>query len=212
MSFFKMRRQPFVVLLAGFAGLCATQACATEELPAPIHLVWSPSGRHAAFTTEQDGEGDTSCPTALHELHLDTMSVQRLLEARTGERPEEDLSCFYNVKYSADGAFVYFMTPAWFTSGALQAFDRRTGEVRFIIDGGPYLVIGRGPLEGMLIVLRRKYPDDMDDGAYEEFDLVDPKTGTANPLAGKMPHLMDEAVTLRVLQTRLKEQEGWVSW
>jgi hypothetical protein len=212
MRFLKQRYQPSIVLIAGFAGLCATPACATEGLSAPIHLVWSPSGKHAAFMTEQDGDGDASCPTAMHELNLDTMSIQLLLKARTGARPEEDLSCLNDVKYSADGALVYFTTPAWFTSGALHALDRRTGAVSFIIDGGPYLVIGTGPLEGMLIVVRRKYAEGMDEGAYEELDLVDPKTGTANPLAKKLPNLLVEATSLTSVQMRLKEQKGWVSW
>jgi hypothetical protein len=201
-----------LVLFSCFVGFCLPEARATEALPAPIEFAWSPSGKHAAFTAEEHRQNKTVCPTELQELDLDAMTLRRLLHARPGSGPQDDLSCFYELKYSADGGFIYFVTPGWATSGAIHALDRRTGKVNFIIDGAPYLVIGTGPLMGMLLVMRRKYPDDVNQGPYEEIDLVDPKTGTSSQLPENLHQVVNEATDLGSLQMLFKAQAGWVTW
>lgn len=197
-----------------FAVGCVVPEPATAEVPPPpIDLVWSPSGKQAVFAAVPDGSPEPDCPTELYELDLEAVTPLRLLQAQPGASdPERDLSCFYDPKYSADGLQIYFITPAWATSGAIQAYDRTTGKVAFIIDGGPYLVIGSGPHKGMLLVLRRKYPDNLDYGAYEEIDLVDPLLGKVVSGSPTMAKILRETHGLGEVQNTIKALAGWQSW
>jgi hypothetical protein len=197
-----------------FAAGCAVPEPATAEVPPPpIDLVWSPSGKQAVFAAVPDGSPGPDCPTELFELDLEAVTLLRLLQAQAGALdPETDLSCFYDPKYSADGLQIYFITPAWATSGAIQAYDRTTGKVAFITDGGPYLVIGSGPHKGMLLVVRRKYPDNLDDGAYEEIDLVDPLSGKVVSGSPTMAKILRETHGLGEVQNTIKALAGWQSW
>lgn len=189
------------------------QPASAESPPAATELVWSPSGKQAVFALRAGRVPDQYCPTELYELDLDTSAMLQILQAQpNGSKPEKDLSCFYDPKYSADGQDIYFVTPSWATSGAIQAFDRKTGKVAFIIDGGPYLVIGSGPHKGMLLVLRRKYPDNVAEGAFEEFDLVSPLSGEVISVSTPLKKLLHETDGMSRLQKDLKELEGWQSW
>lgn len=185
----------------------------SEALPATIDFVWSPTENRAVFTIADDKQSDSDCPTALFEIDLVGPTVDRLLRAHSSATvPEDDMSCFYDPKYSADGQFVYFVTPAWPTSGAIQAYDRQSSNVKFIIDGGPYLVVGSGPLAGDLLVLRRKYPDNIGAGAYEEIDIVDPGSGHVIVATEPLRGLLRAAHGLRELKMMIERQEGWRVW
>ena len=120
-----------------FAAGCAVPEPTTAEVPPPpIDLVWSPSGKQAVFAAVPDASPEPDCPTELYELDLKAVTLLRLIQAQPdASDPESDLSCFYDPKYSADGLQIYFITPAWATSGAIQAYDRTTGKVAFITDG-----------------------------------------------------------------------------
>lgn len=192
----------------------AIPGLATAEVPHPtIDLVWSPSGKHAVFAAVPGGSLEPDCPTELYEVDLEGATLLRLLKAQhTTSEPERDLSCFYNPKYSADGLHIYFNTPAWATSGAIQAFDRGTGKVAFITDGGPYFVIGSGPDKGMLLVLRRKYPENLDDGAYEEINLVAPLSGKVVSGSPTLEKILRETHGLGDAQKTIKELAGWQLW
>lgn len=197
-----------------FAAGCAVPEPTTAEVPPPpIDLVWSPSGKQAVFAAVPDASPGPDCPTELFELDLEAVTLLRLLQAQAGALdPETDLSCFYDPKYSADGLQIYFITPAWATSGAIQAYDRTTGKVAFITDGGPYLVIGSGPHKGMLLVVRRKYPDNLDDGAYEEIDLVDPLSGKVVSGSPNMEKILRATHGLDEVKKTIRALAAWQAW
>ena len=195
------------------AGFAVPEPATAEAPPTTTDLVWSPSGKQAVFAGVPGVSPEQDCPTDLYELDLEAVMLLRLLQARPdASDPEQDLSCFYDPKYSADGLHIYFTTPAWATSGAMQAYDRTTGTVTFIIDGGPYFVIGSGPHKGMLLVVRRKYPGTLDDGAYEEIDLVDPWSGKVVSGSRQMETSLREIHGLSDMQKAIKEFAGWQSW
>jgi Tol biopolymer transport system component len=99
--------------------------------------VLSPNGGFVVYTRQGRGrsprtyEFNQTCPTEprpdqLRRINVDGSGDQLLLTGRKGE-PERQLCDFRSKQFSADGRRLYFLTPAWASSGALHVYDFRAG-------------------------------------------------------------------------------------
>jgi len=88
--------------------------------------VLSPDGKWIVFVRKVDGKkiatgSDEVDPSELWQVRADGKEPALLLKCRASEKPESGIAAFENLQFSTNGKLVYFVTPAWATSGAVQA-------------------------------------------------------------------------------------------
>ena len=146
--------------------------------------VLSPNGASVVYTRQGRGrsprtyEFNQTCPTEprpdqLRRINMDGSGDQLLLMGRKGE-PERQLCDFRSKQFSADGRRLYFLTPAWASSGALHVYDMRAGEEHFLMPAKGLLVLSfcKNRYKDDLVVLSRRYF--MLGGSYDWYWLYDP--------------------------------------
>lgn len=146
--------------------------------------VLSPNGGFVVYTRQGRGrsprtyEFNQTCPTEprpdkLRRINVDGSGDQLLLTGRKGE-PERQLCDFRSKQFSADGRRLYFLTPAWASSGALHVYDLRAGEEHFLMPAKGVLVLSfcKNRYKDDLVVLSRRYF--MLGGSYDWYWLYDP--------------------------------------
>jgi hypothetical protein len=116
-----------------------------------VDPVLAPGGAFVVYTRQGRGRSvrgyDASqvCtteprPDELRQINIDGTGDRLLLAGRKGE-PEQQLCDFKSKQFSADGRRLYFLTPAWATSGALHVYDMRSGDARFLLPANDLLVL-----------------------------------------------------------------------
>jgi hypothetical protein len=146
--------------------------------------VLSPSAAFVVYTRRGRGrsrrhyEPNQFCPTEprpdeLRRINPDGSDDRLLLKGRGGD-PEHQLCDFKEKQFSSDGRRLYFLTPAWATSGALHSFDMRTGEQNFLLPANDVVVLNfcRSKYKDHLAVLSRRYF--LFGGSYDWYWLYDP--------------------------------------
>ncbi|MGB3743126.1 MAG: hypothetical protein WBD11_01110 [Xanthobacteraceae bacterium] len=130
--------------------------------------VLSPNGVSVVYTRQGRGrsprtyEFNQTCPTEprpdqLRRINVDGSGDQLLLTGHKGE-PERQLCDFRSKQFSADARRLYFLTPAWASSGALHVYDMRAGEEHFLMPAKGFVVLSFCPNKYMdyLVVLSRR--------------------------------------------------------
>ncbi|MCH1923036.1 hypothetical protein L9G15_26855, partial [Shewanella sp. A3A] len=79
---------------------------------------------------------------------------------------------FERVQFSADGRLVYFVTPAWATSGAVHVVDTTNRKVRFIVPGDGLHVMHTGEYRDHLLLSQHRYF--LGGGSYDWIWLFSP--------------------------------------
>src|SRR5207237_1500882 len=107
-------------------------------------------------------------------INVDGSGDQLLLTGHKGE-PERQLCDFRSKQFSADARRLYFLTPAWASSGALHVYDMRAGEEHFLMPAKGLLVLSFCPnkYKDHLIVLSRR--NLLLGGSYDWYLLYDSK-------------------------------------
>src|SRR3954470_3772875 len=90
--------------------------------------VLAPDGKWIAFVRKVDGKkiatgSDEVEPTELWQVRVDGKEPTMLVRCRDSEKPESVIGAFENLQFSTTGKLLYFVTPAWATSGAVHVVD-----------------------------------------------------------------------------------------
>jgi hypothetical protein len=136
-----------------------TQLTKSEQ---DIDPVLSPDGAFVVFTRQgrahigKDENGDQSCegvpkPDELRQVNIDGTADKLLLRGREG-KPNEQVCRFTSKQFDSDGRRLYFLSPAWVTSGALHVYDLRRQESHFVMPANDVLVLS---------FCRNEYKDDL---------------------------------------------------
>jgi Tol biopolymer transport system component len=94
--------------------------------------VLAPDGKWVAFVRKVEGKkiasgSDEMEPTELWQVRVDGKEPTLLVRCRDSEKMESVIGGFDSLQFSTDGKLLYFVTPAWATSGAVHVgFTERT--------------------------------------------------------------------------------------
>ena len=146
----------------------------------------APDGKWIAFIRAIDGAPITSGnvedgkPAELWQIRIDGKEPTRLARTRAAERPENIIAAFDNLQFSADGRLVYFVSPAWTTSGAVHVVDTTNGKERFLLPGNDLEVIHAGEYRDHLLVSQHRYF--LGGGSYDWYWLFRPDGKEVGPV------------------------------
>ena len=148
--------------------------------------VLSPDGQWVYFTrtaeAAQRSDDDEfpdctalSSPDELRRIRVDGSDDTLLMTGRPGTEPKDALCGFFDKQFSADGTTLYFLSPAWTTSGALHAMTIDSKAVRYVIPANAYAVLSQctsEELAGAIVAEQHRYF--VLGGSYDWYWLFDP--------------------------------------
>ena len=138
----------------------------------------APDGKWVAFVRSIDGKpipsgsADDGKPAELWQVRIDGKEARRLARTRPAEKPENIIAAFDHLQFSADGRLLYFVSPAWTTSGAVHVVDTTNGKERFVLAGNDLEVIQSGEYRDHLLVSQHRYF--LGGGSYDWYWLFRP--------------------------------------
>ena len=124
--------------------------------------VLSPDGRWIVFVRKlaekkiSTGSGDIEA-AELWQISASGKEPTRLVAPREAENIQNVIAAFEDVHFSADGRYVFFVTPAYATSGAVHVVDTTNGKEHFLMAGNGLEVIHSGEYRDCLLVGQHRY-------------------------------------------------------
>jgi hypothetical protein len=124
--------------------------------------VLSPDGRWIVFVravpgkTIETGSGAVDA-AELWQIRADGKEPTLLVPPRAAEDPRNLIASFQDVHFSTDGRHVFFVTPAYATSGAVHAVDTTNRKLRFVMAGSGVEVVPSGEYKDCLLVEQHRY-------------------------------------------------------
>jgi hypothetical protein len=146
--------------------------------------VYSPDRKSFAFARSTDkiistGSGDANAATILYGNTSDNKA--RIMFAAGAEINTRapigkvQIADIDSLQFSLDGHQLFFLVPAYATSGAAIALDLQTGKLRYIVDANSLQVVRTGKRKGYLLVTRHRYHTEKEGyGSYEQPEYVKP--------------------------------------
>jgi hypothetical protein len=124
--------------------------------------VLAPDGKWVVFVRKVDGKkiatgSDEVDPTELWQVRTDGKEATMLVKCRDSQKPESVIAAFENLQFSTNGKLVYFVTPAWATSGAVHVVDTTNRKERFVLAGNNVKVVPSGEYKDCLLVQQHRY-------------------------------------------------------
>ena len=137
--------------------------------------VLAPDGKWVAFVRKVDGKkiatgSDEVEPTELWQVRVDGKEPSVLVRCRDSEKPESVIAAFENLQFSTNGKLLYFVTPAWATSGAVHVVDTTNRKERYLFPGNDLKVVSSGEYKDCLLVQQHRYF--IGGGSYDWFWLL----------------------------------------
>jgi dipeptidyl aminopeptidase/acylaminoacyl peptidase len=137
--------------------------------------ILAPDGKWVAFVRKVDGKkivtgSDEMDPTELWQVRVDGKEPSLLLRCRESEKPESLIAAFENLQFSTDGKLLYFVTPAWATSGAVHVVDTTNRKERYLFAGNNPKLVPSGEYKDCLLVQQHRYF--IGGGSYDWFWLL----------------------------------------
>jgi hypothetical protein len=137
--------------------------------------ILAPDGKWVVFVRRVDGKkiatgSDEVEPTELWQVRVDGKEPSALVRCRASEKPESVIGAFENLQFSINGKLLYFVTPAWATSGAVHAVDTTNGKERYLFPGNDLKVVSSGEYKDCLLVQQHRYF--IGGGSYDWFWLL----------------------------------------
>ena len=147
--------------------------------------VLAPDGKWVAFVRKVEGKkiatgSDEMEPTELWQVRVDGKEPSLLLRCRDSEKPESVIGGFDNLQFSANGKLLYFVTPAWATSGAVHLVDTTNRKERYLFPGNNLKVVPSGEYKDCLLVQQHRYF--VGSGSYDWFWLLRPDGKEVGPV------------------------------
>ncbi len=136
----------------------------------------SPDGLTVVFVrSHPSGHDDPNQQPQTELWTIDTAGREPKLrlKPRHSLKLKENLEGFSHPLFSLNGQYVYFMSSAWVTSGAIHQLNLKTKQTRFVSAGNSLLVVRHGEYAGNLIVQKHKYFAGT--GTYDFFWLISPR-------------------------------------
>jgi WD40-like Beta Propeller Repeat len=137
--------------------------------------VLAPDGKWVAFVRKVDGKkiatgSDETDPTELWQVRVDGKEPSALVRCRDSEKPESVIGAFENLQFATNGKLLYFITPAWATSGAVHVVDTTTAKERYLFPGNDLKVVSSDEYKDCLLVQQHRYF--IGGGSYDWFWLL----------------------------------------
>jgi dipeptidyl aminopeptidase/acylaminoacyl peptidase len=145
----------------------------------------APDGRWVVFVRKVAGKkiatgADETEPTELWQIRTDGKEATRLVRSHGSEKPESIVAGFERVQFSSDGKLIYFLTPAWATSGAIHVIDSTNGREYFVCPGNDLKVVPAGEYRDCLLVQQHRYF--IGGGSYDWYWLLRPDGREVGPV------------------------------
>lgn len=139
--------------------------------------VLAPDGKWVVFVRSVPGQKIASGAgehdgAELWQVRADGKEPLMLVRTRQSDKMENVIAGFDEVQFSSDGRLVYFVTPAWATSGAAHVVDTTNRRERFVVPGNDLEVLHAGKYRDHLLVRQHRYF--MGAGSYDWFYLFSP--------------------------------------
>jgi dipeptidyl aminopeptidase/acylaminoacyl peptidase len=147
--------------------------------------VLAPDGKWLAFVRKVDGKkiatgSDEMEPTELWQIRTDGKEATALAKCRAAEKPESLIAGFEDLQFSTNGKLLYFVTPAWATSGAVHVVDTTNRKERYLFAGNELKVVPSGEFKDCLLVQQHRYF--VGGGSYDWFWLLRPDGKEVGPV------------------------------
>jgi dipeptidyl aminopeptidase/acylaminoacyl peptidase len=145
----------------------------------------APDGKWVAFVRKVDGKkiatgSDEVDPSELWQVRTDGKEASLLVKCRPAEKPESLIAAFENLQFSTNGKLLYFVTPAWATSGAVHVVDTTNRKERYLFPGNDLKVATSGEYKDCLLVQQHRYF--IGGGSYDWFWLLRPDGKEIGPV------------------------------
>jgi len=147
--------------------------------------VLAPDGKWVAFVRKVEGKkiatgSDEMDPTELWQVRVDGKEPSLLVRCRDSEKMESVIGGFENLQFSANGKLLYFVTPAWATSGAVHVVDTTNRKERYLFPGNNLKVVPAGEYKDCLLVQQHRYF--VGSGSYDWFWRLRPDGKEVGPV------------------------------
>ena len=147
--------------------------------------VLAPDGKWVAFVRKVDGKkiatgSEEMEPTELWQVRVDGKEPSLLVRCRDSEKPESVIGAFENLQFSTNGKLLYFVTPAWATSGAVHVVDTTNRKERYLFPGGDLKVVTAGEYKDSLLTRQHRYF--VGGGSYDWYWLLRPDGKEVGPV------------------------------
>ena len=147
--------------------------------------VLAPDGKWVAFVRKVDGKkiatgSDEVDPSELWQVRTDGKEASLLLKCREAEKPDSLIAAFENLQFSTNGKLLYFVTPAWATSGAVHVVDTTNRKERYVFPGNDLKLVNAGEYKDCLLVQQHRYF--VGGGSYDWFWLLRPDGKEVGPV------------------------------
>jgi WD40-like Beta Propeller Repeat len=147
--------------------------------------VLAPDGKWVAFVRKVDAKkiatgSDEVEPTELWQVRVDGKEPSVLVRCRDSAKPELIIAAFENLQFSSNGKLLYFVTPAWATSGAVHVVDTTNRKERYLLAGNDLKLVTSGEYKDCLLV--QQHRDLIGGGSYDWFWLFRPNGKEVGPV------------------------------
>jgi hypothetical protein len=147
--------------------------------------VLAPDGKWVAFVRKVEGKkvatgSDEEEPTELWQVRTDGKEPSLLVKCRAAEKMESVIGGFDSLQFSTNGKLLYFVTPAWATSGAVHVVDTTNRKERYLFPGNNLKVVLAGEYKDCVLVQQHKYF--VGGGSYDWFWLLRPDGKEVGPV------------------------------
>jgi hypothetical protein len=156
--------------------------------------VLSPDGKWVVFVRAVPGKkiatgaGDIDA-TELWQIDAAGKEPVLLVAPREAEKVEDLIATATDLQFSTDGRLVFFITPAWATSGAVHVVDTTNRKERFVVAGDGLKVIRSGEYRDCLLLGQHRYF--LGGGSYDWLWLFRPDGKEIGPVGEDATNFME---------------------
>src|SRR5438067_1835335 len=135
----------------------------------------APDGKWLVFVRKIEGKkiatgADEADPTELWQVRVDGKEPLMLVRCRDSQKMESLIAGFVRMQFSSDGKLLYFVTPAWATSGAVHVVDTTNRKERYLFPGNEIKTVKSGEYKDCLLVQQHRYF--VGSGSYDWYWLL----------------------------------------
>ena len=135
----------------------------------------APDGKWVAFVRKVEGKeiatgSDEMQPTELWQVRVDGKEPSMLVRCRESQTMESLIGGFESLQFSTNGKLLFFVTPAWATSGAVHVVDTTNRKEQYLFPGNDLKVVKSGEYKDCLLVQQHRYY--VGGGSYDWYWLM----------------------------------------